>query len=222
MPKDDNTPKSVKKYEALKKKAKEILDTTTLSHTEAYTIAADAVLRDEKGIVHYDRLEKGDIQKKFVDQMVGHYIQRANEYFGMNINPEDRMQVDQLLKAYSGVTKTQLEKNLQTYGKNYTVKSHEGMRDELVKEVAKQLNTSAGAHLKDEDAADFVKHMDIEDIVDASKMRVEDILYLHGAYKSGGDALTHKSIKNFYQAQGLPEPVHLKKKEAKKKYKKAD
>lgn len=217
-PKDD-TPKSVDKYESLKKKAKRILDTTKLAHSEAYVISADSLLRDKEGNIDYGLLKEDNMQKKFVDSMVSHYIQRANEYFGMNINSEDRMQVDQLLKAYAGVTKTQLERNLKTHGEKYNIELHEKNRDKFVEEVGNQLYSSAGAHLKDEHAADFVKHMGIEDIVDATKMKVEDITLLHSAYESG-KVLTPKIIKNFYQMQGLPEPLHLKKKEA-NKYKKA-
>ena len=219
---DNKTPKHVKKFKGLKKKADEIAATAEVSHSEAYTIAVDSLLKDKKGIVHYDLLEKEDMQQKFVDKMVEHYIRRANEYFKTDIDPKDRIQVDQLLKMYSGATKTQLEKNLLTYGKKYTIKKHESERDEFIKEVKGQLHASAGAHLRDEHAIDFVKDMGIEDIVDASKMGIKDIIYVHGAYEAGGGALTRKSLKEFYQLQGMPEPIHLKE-DAKKqqKYKQA-
>ena len=48
----DNAPESVKKYESLKKKAKRILDTTKLSHSEAFVIAAEPWLRDKEGYIH--------------------------------------------------------------------------------------------------------------------------------------------------------------------------
>ncbi len=218
---EDDAPEHVKKYGGLKKKAKKILDTTKLAHSEAYVISADSLLRDKEGNIDYGLLEKAKIQQQFVDQMVGHYIQRANEYFGTNINSEDRMQVDQLLRAYAGITKTELEKNVRTYGKKYTVETHEKVRDELIKKVAEQLSESAGAHLREEHIGDFVKHMGIEDIVDSTKMRVEDIKLLHGAYDAHG-ALSPKLIESTYLELGAPKPAYLREKEKKQKKEKKE
>lgn len=219
MTNKEDAPEHIEKYKGLKKKAKKIIDTAKLAHSEAYIVAADSLLRDEEGKIDYDILEKVKIQQQFVNQMVGHYIQRANEYFGTQINPEDRMQVDQLLKAYAGVTKTELEKNLRTYGKKYTVETHEKVRDELIKKVAEQLSESAGAHLREEHIGDFVEHMGIEDIVDSTKMKVEDIKLLHGAYEAHG-ALSPKLIESTYLELGAPKPVYLRKKPEKKEKKK--
>ena len=132
-------PEHIQKYKSLKKKAKKIADTTELAHSKAFTTAAEAVLKDKEGNIDYELLEKSDVQDKFVQKMVEHYVERANKYFGSKVNPKDRIEVDQLLRTYAGITQTQLEQYLRTHGKGYNLQRHENIRDELMKAVREGL-----------------------------------------------------------------------------------
>ena len=209
-------PEHIKNFEDLKKKAKKILDTTRLHHTDAYVRAADSVLKDEKtGQIDYDLLDKTETQDRFVGKMTDYYVERANEYFGSKISVDDRYKVDQLLNAYAGVTRTELLEAVRTHGKKYTIESHEKNREELLKKVGKQLNQAAAADLTDKHVKDFIEHMGLEDIIDASKVRITDMALLHDLWQTYG-TLSHKIIKNFYQEQlGVPSPVYLKKEKKK-------
>jgi len=216
----DDVPEHIKKYESLKKKAKRIGDTTELAHSKAYTTAAEALLKDKEGNIDYELLDKSDIQQKFTDKMTEHYITAANKYFGSKLKPEDQFQVDQLMQAYAGVTKTELGKYVKTFGKKYTMGAHNAQMGELLKKVKDQLGKSASSHLKDEHVGDFVKHLGLEDMVDSTKMRIEDIRLLHDEYEVHG-TLSPKLIENAYQKHGEPKPIYLKKKKDDKEYKAA-
>jgi len=198
-------PEHIKKFKELKKKAKQIADTTDLAHSEAYNIAT-MVLKNKEGNIDYDLLEKEDIQQKFLDKMVGHYVERANKYFGSKINPKDRIQVDQLMKAYAGVTRTKLEEDMRVQGKDYTQKYHEGLRDELMKAVKEQLSSSARSHLKDKHVKDILKELpDIGKIVDEDKVRLQDAMILYDIYDQGG-AISKKGIETAYKHMGASPP----------------
>ena len=190
-------PEHITKYAQLKKKAKGILEATKITHSEAYIKAAKDLLTDESGGIDYDRLDDEDIQQQVADAMLDHYLGAANKYFGTKLKKDDRIQADMLLNAYTGTTRTQLEYNIRKKGKRYTIDAHEKERDNLLAEIEKQLSATAAGHLKDEHAEDFVKHMGLDDLVDASRMRVQDIATLHGLYEEHG-AVTEPMLEKVY------------------------
>jgi len=206
MAKDD-VPEHIKKYESLKKKAKRILDTMDLSHSKAYTNAAESVLMDKEGNLDYDLLEKEDIQQKFADKMTSHYVDAANKYFGSKLKPEDQFQVDMLLQAYAGTTKSTIENTVKRLGKKYTLTAHEEGKKELLDQAKKSLGASAQSHLKEEHAADFIKYMNLEGLVDSSKVRLGEALGIHSIYEEKG-TVTEKMIRDVFGYK----PIIMKKK----------
>ena len=200
----------IERYQQLSKKAKNILATTAIAHSHAYTSSTD-VLKDEEGNVDYELLENPEMQKKFVDKMSSYYLDRANAYFGTKLKPEDQFQVDQLMQAYSGITKSALFQTVQRAGKNYTLQTHERQRDSLIKRIGEQLTQSASGHLTREHVPSLVEHMKAKDLVNPEHMELEDALSLYHLYDEN-KALTPEMIENSYRSQGQPTPHFLLKK----------
>lgn len=201
-------PEHIAKYDALLKKARKIADTTEHEHSVAYSTAAEALLRDEEGNIDYELLENPDVQQQFADKMTDHYLSKANKLFKAKLKKEDVFQKDLLLRAYAGITKTELEHLIRTHGKKYTLPRHEEVKSELMKKIRQELHRTAASHLKEEHVTDLVRHMGIEDIVDASKMRIEDAASLYPLYKERGP-LSEETIRDIYREQGVS-PIFLK------------
>jgi hypothetical protein len=208
----DKVPEHVVNYLKLHKKSKRILATTQLTHSKAYTSMAEEVLKDKEGNIDYELLERPEIQEKAAEHMANTYVDAANKYFGSKLKKgkeEDRFQTDMLMKAYAGVTKSELLDYLRTNKKDYTLDSHKEHMGELMKAVQKQLRTSAASHLKEEHIPDFVKHMGIEDLVDATKMRIQDVTILHDIYEQQG-IVSPNMVEDTYRRIGIPAPLYLK------------
>jgi len=215
-------PEHIKKFEQLKKKAGKIVDTVDLAHSDAYSIAAKEFLTDKEGNIDYEKLEDADVQEKFVDKMKDHYIKKANQYFKSDINKKDKMQVDLLMKAYTGVTGSELERYIRTHGKDYTLNQHEANKKKFKEKVHGTLSEAAASHLKDEHAEDFTKHLGIEDLIkDHSLLKIGDLVLLHSLHEKY-ETLTPEIIKDAYRSMEQPEPIFLKKPKKEKKEKEAE
>jgi|TARA_B100002003_G_C14059145_1_gene509930 hypothetical protein len=213
---ESSAPEHIKKFEELKKKYKRLLDTTKLAHTEAYLQAVETI-KDKKGNVDYELLEEEGARDKFADAMVGHYVLKAKEYFGSDISGDDVLQVDMLLNAYTGATKTELENLIKKQGKNYTLDKHEQTRNRLVGKIANQIRPTIYSSLKDEHKGDLIQHMGLEGLVDESSISIEDLAQIHDIYEESG-VVTEKSILNQYGHK----PVFLKKAKKAEKYEPKD
>ena len=116
------------------------------------------------------------------------------------------------MNAYAGVTKDQLNQYVRAHGKHYDSTTHEGKRDELMQRVRQQLSRSAGGHLTEDDTKSIVKHIGIDDVVDVSRMKLDDALQLHSIYQNNDNNLTADHVKRLYRQNDQAAPVYLKKK----------
>jgi len=202
-------------------KVKKIIATTQAAHSEAYLNAQKAHLTGKDGLIDPELLDKVDVQKKFLDTMIEHYMTKAMKDLNLKGKPADAIRQDQILKAYAGITRGELKNMIQTQGKDYTLNQHEHIRDGLIDEIRKELSKSAQGHIGKEHTGALIKSMGLDDIVDTSKMTHQDALTMYNLQESrGGDKLTQKSIASYYKSQGQASPVFIKEEKKDKAYKK--
>jgi hypothetical protein len=189
----EKIPKHITKHLRLKKKLKKLLDTHEVEHSQAYTKAANELLKDEEGNIDYEKLEEVKTQDKFIDKMIGHYISRAKQTF-KGFKPKDEIEEDMMLRAYGTHTRGQLSQLVRGYGKKYTIATHEEGRNKLVKELAKELSPTASAHFKDEHIEDIIKYTKSGDVINESLFGIHEATNLLNLYEETG-AVTHKLVK---------------------------
>jgi len=190
-------------------KMNKILATTTSVHSEAYLAAQNKHLMEGKHI-NYELLDKKDVQKKFLDTMIDHYLERAVKELNLKEKPKDAMEQDRILEAYSNVTRGELERMIKENGREYTLNQHENVRDELMKTIRNKLSKSASSHVTKENMGAIIKGMELSDLVDIDKMDHEDAATLYGLYHQKGDKLTSSDIDHFYRQQTHKAPVFMK------------
>lgn len=212
--KDDSVEKFIKNKDMIK----DLIESLRITHSKAYTSAADKHLYDkEKKRYVMSKLDDQKVKDDFAKTMTEAYEKGAMDYFSSN--EKDGMKKHQLVKAYGGLTGDMAHKYVHTHGKKYTSKLHEGIRDELAEEVEKQLNVAAGAHLKESDKDKLIKHIKADGLVDSKLMRLQDALALYDIYDSNNKNINKDAIVEFYRRNNIPAPVYLK--SDKKEYKKA-
>ncbi len=211
----ETVPEHIKKFKDLRGKYKKLVDTLNVEHSAAYLKGAETIT--EGGQVNYDLLDKEENQQKFADAMAGHYLKKLEKYG----KPGNAMESDMLMKAFTGATQTQLYDLVKKHGKEYTLDTHERIKSRFIRNVSEIAEPATYGHLRDEHVEEYVKHMGLEGIVDASKMTVHDLVQVHDLYDEHG-ALTPKLIKTQYTKTGQGSLLFLKKeKEKKKEYDKA-
>lgn len=199
-------------------KVKKIVATTSSVHSEAYLAAQKAHLTGKDDLVDSELLENADVQKKFLDTMIDHYLTKAVKDLNLKGKPEDIIAQDRILRTYAGITRTELNELLQTQGKDYTLQQHEQVREELMKKIKKELQASASGHIGKEHTSALIKAMGLEDVVDATKMKHTDALDLYNMQdQRDGEKLTQKGITRYFKSLGHASPVYLKEE---KKYEK--
>ncbi|MBW2971189.1 hypothetical protein KY320_03445 [Candidatus Woesearchaeota archaeon] len=213
-------PNPIEMLKERQKHAKKIIDTIGFVHSDAYNTAVEKHLRPDlgdgkKGDVDYSLLEDPNVQEKFISEMVGVYVDEANQYLNSTVPKDDPFRVNMLLQAYSGASRTQLEMLVRKNGKNYTIDAHNGKMDELKKSVGANVSAAASSHIRKEHIPKFVKHMKLDDIVNQELMDEGDIVLLHELFEQYG-VLTPEIIKDAYKATKQAEPVYLKKKKTEK------
>lgn len=208
----------VEKFTKNKELVKDLLESLRITHSKAYTSAADKHLYDAK-TKRYDmkRLEDAKVRENFIKDLASSYEKGAMDYFSSN--EKEDMKKHQLVKAYGGMTHDLAQKYVDTHGKKYSLKLHEGIRDKLAEEVEKQLDQAAGAHLKESDKGKLLKHIKADGLVDEKLMKLDDALALYDVYDSNNKNINADAIKEFYRVRNIPAPVYLK--SDKKEYKKA-
>ena len=158
-----------------------IVATTELTHSDAYNKAIKKLLKDEKGDIDYNKLDDADTQLKLVREMTKHYLEAAKEYFKVDIDTEDlenedSLKADMLLKAYAGVTKGYLHSLISQHRSGYTLRKHNEMASDLVDQIKKELTGTIYAPLKGEHAEDVVKHIKADEFLDHERMDRGDLV----------------------------------------------
>ena len=171
--KKDSTPDYISKHEKMHKEADLLIDKISHSHSKAYNSAVDKHLTDEKGNVHYDRLDDVKVQKAFAKSMSDHYIAMSHQHFKVSKNLSE-LEKDLLMKAYSGTTSAALEGLVKQLGKNLTLQDFLGHAAEAyTKPLRESLYATSGKHIDESHLEGILKYVGLDKKVDAGKITAE-------------------------------------------------
>jgi hypothetical protein len=203
MAKDD----PVELFRKRSKRADDIVEATRLAYSDAYIQAAKKHLQgDNDEELDYDKLDDADTQEKFADEVSQHLYSKAKSYFKSDVDGEDALKSDPMMRAYAGTTKAEVLKSVRSHGKSYSLNTHEQSRDETLQRVRQELKAAAGGHLKEEHKKGLIKDMDF---VDPDKMTIDDAIQVAELYRQN-KGLTKDQLKEIYQRQGQQSPIYLK------------
>ncbi len=189
-------PTAFETYKAKRKAIDKLVDTIYIHHHEAYTSAAQKHLKDEKGLIDYSKLEDVATQDKFAQEMTDFYVEKAKSYFGIGKDKElDEQQIEMLLMAYSGVTKTELFTLARKYGEDFTLPAYKQTIDDVQKSLMKKLTPLTTAHVKDEHKGEIIQEMGLEDRIDSAKITTEELSALMHEYHNKGGMLDPRLYK---------------------------
>jgi hypothetical protein len=194
---DDHVPEAVEKYLKKKEYIDKVVNTTEHIHTDVFTRAADELLKDEKGLIDYKRLDDEVTQDQMLDKLVEGYLEKVKAVAHVDTADLSEEEQDIVLHKYVGVTRDSLKKKLREHGSDYTHEQHQGYRDAHVKRVKEELSPLAGQHITEEHLEDIVKYMSAEEVIDVEKMKPTPELAagLLDLYKRVG-ALTYEGLKD--------------------------
>lgn len=194
MPNEVQTPLQL--FTEKKKAAKLLADTIQMHHEQAYTTAAEKHLKNDKGLFDYSKLEDAATQEKFAGHMTDFYVTKAREYFGVGKDVKlNEHQVDMLLAAYSGITKTELTDTIRKSGEDFTLDTFKSAVDQVRQQIGRRLDATAASHVKETHKAGIIKEMKLEDLVDATKMTAEQVIGLMHTYHANQGLVPAKSYK---------------------------
>lgn len=190
-----------------------LVDTIEHQHQKAYSSAVDKHLLNDKKQVDYDKLKETDVQKKFVDSMVEHYVTVAKEKLG--VDPKKKLAPEEesmLLNAYAGITREELGGLVRRHKNRFSHQTFKGLigdnQEGLRANIRNRLMPTAYAHFEDSDVEGIAKHMDAKlEKLDPSKMTLEQAVNLLQNYHANDGQLA----KGAYEGQ-----IYHKKKEAHK------
>lgn len=199
--KKEEVPDHISKYLKLTKKAKNMVSTMDRHHRGAYNAAVDAVLTKD-GTVDQDLLDDKNVQVKFVDKMVDHYISKAKQQFKIQEGAKfDDLEQTLLMNAYSGTTRDQLLQEVRQHKKGFTFDYfNREVRPEMTKQIYHHLKSAAGSHLKEEHIDDIIRYTKTEGLIDKEKIRLQEAVPLLEIYEEMG-MISPKQIKDsiFYK-----------------------
>ncbi len=157
------------------KSAKKVLDTTQLTHDEAFLYAAK-IARDKKGEFDSSKLEDEGIRDKFVKRMLQFYVRRAKKSFAADEHEEhgehaedeaesediDPIKADRMLQAYMGMTGTILKKQISQYGAKYSKEVHDGLMNRVHQQMQQQFDESITSNIKHENIEDVIQYTHVD------------------------------------------------------------
>ena len=213
---EDKTPKHIKEFHKKKKQIKQIIETTRIHYSDAYNTQAKEHLFDEEtGLYDHDRLKDKDLRIKMGEGMVKYLTDKAKAHF--KSSTEDPLELERLLKMYSGATKRELMDKLEVHQHKYTSQTHEGEREKFLEKVTEEIRPLAHSHLEEKHLEDILDAAEgAKDLVNVEGMKLQDALMVYDIYEAGNKApLTSEAISETYRRMGRPAPTYLKKKDKK-------
>lgn len=178
----------IKEHEVLYKKVLKLIQTTDLHHRQAYNKAIEDVITDEKGLIDYELLDKEENQIKLADCMADFYLSKAKQAFKSNIESNDEIETDRLMKAYAGVTKTELKRIIMDSGKNFTEQYFGQIKRQFMNNIERDLSRMPAEKInRPEYIQDIIKYTNLEDKVDSTKLNIEQATGILESYHQYGE-----------------------------------
>lgn len=191
---EENMPETVKKFFEKEKYIDQIIETTSLEHSNVFIEAANKFLRDESGKVDYSKLNEKEVREQVAEFMADLYLKKARALGAPET--ESEIEKDIILNRYFGVTKDLLKQSLHRSKSRYTLRVHEEIRDKHLDELRKELRPLAGSHIEEEHLEDIIAYVGGEEMLDPELLKSNpahagDILRL---YRQGKGKLEYTAI----------------------------
>ena len=207
MAEEEKVPEYIKKFHKMEKKISKVAATREHELEGGYRAGLDAI-KDEKGEVDLEKLDTSEGQDKFLKGIGDHYITKAKQALNAKgdhkfENKEDEEAYNaQLMQAYAGITKEQLQKILKVYGSKFK-EYHDRHKEAHIDELKKNLRPLSEKHIEDkpEHLEGVVKYTKSGDFVHADRLRKEDAVGLLRTYNEGKGAITHEMVKKDHYAK---------------------
>jgi len=181
--------------------AKKLVDTAGQHHMEAYTHAVEKHLKGKDGLIDLKLLDESAVQKQFHKTMSDFYVSKAKAHLKVD-KETDELENDMLMGVYAKVTRAELKELITRQGSklNHITYINEAFR-RYIPQLQEQLYLSAGSHLESEHIPGIIKHMGLEDIVDAGKITLQEAQKLLRAHHDQeGGPLTKAMLRE----EGIP------------------
>lgn len=218
-------PEHIDIYNKRAKKIRNIIASRKNVHAEAYNTGIEAIVGKGGKLDDYSLLEDKGNQDKMIKSMVDLYIAKAREYLHVKSDHkfsdkhDEEMHNNELLQAYMGITKEELEKSIREHiekhgGTSFTADTYMSMHDEGTKAIFQQLSKNATAHIKDEHIESIIRYTGAGKLLkegEGTKMRKEEAIALLGIYDEGKHAVTERELRE----HGLAKYLRKKGKEEK-------
>ncbi len=160
-----------------------LIDTIEHEHQAAYTTAVDRLLKNEKGQIDYAKLKEGKVQRKMAEEMTEHYLTKAKQRFGIDLNKKlDEAEQSMLLSAYAGITKEELLTIIKERKHQFTHSEFKNTVSQIKNRIDSRLRPSAYGHLDEEDKPAIIKHIGLEDMIDHEKITLQESVGLLQKY----------------------------------------
>lgn len=181
---EPKVPDYIAKHKKLYSHATKLSDTASQTHTEAYANAVTKHLTVD-GEVDFEKLDDPKVQELFVKTMSDLYVSRAKQHFKVAKDLDD-VEKDLLMGAYVGTTQHQLKEFVNRYGKKFTHAQFDNLKGQIQRSISERLYASAGGHLEHGQVPEMIKHMGLEDKLDANKVTLEEAKELLGVFHKEG------------------------------------
>ena len=194
-------PAHISKFQKLSKKAKQMINTTSKHHRNAYDAAVEAVLMKD-GYVDQDRLKDMKVREEFADKMADFYVGKARQQFKVGKDAKfDELETELLMNAYAGTTRGQLKQYVKKAGKKFTFDHfNTEQRPALMEGLEKNLNSATVSHFDQKHVGDIVKYTGAGKFLDAGKMNLQDAFGVLDQYENNGTVLEKMfEEKHFYK-----------------------
>jgi hypothetical protein len=216
--KKKKVPEHIQKFFDHSDKADRITDTTELHHREAYNTAVSKHLLDKDGLVDYNLLKDEKLHDTFAEAMSDFYFDKAASYFGYKGEHEpitkklrsDIFKKDALMRAYVGVTQTELKQYLKQYKENFTFDTFNKLTGEMREAMDKKLKQTAASHFKREHIEDILKYTESDKLfVDKKAVTLPLAIGLLSEYRKKG-SVPLKDLDKLFGLQDSADAYNIK------------
>lgn len=200
----------IDKYKRLKKHAKIILDTQSFFHREAYNTAEKEHLLNKEGNIDYERLKDNiELQEKFANTISNVYLEGAKKQLAIGKKLSE-LEENMLLNAYFGINKQTITEFVKKHQHELNFDRFFEIMSGLKEEFAKQLYSTAAAHISRKHLDEVVKYTGADKYIKYENLSDVELKELLANYE------TYNSIQPYLKEIKKSKP-HLLKEEKNKK-----
>lgn len=137
---------------------KRYIATINWVHRTAYNNAVDQLLRDDEGLVDYERLEDEKVRYEFDKKMREYYLEKAEAVFGVKKEiMSDVIREGELIMAYTGVD-SKLSDYISRYKKDFKFEVFDRLRtEEFMPNIIKVIYRTIGKELREDEVRELTK-----------------------------------------------------------------